>query len=417
MQTLFILTKTYPYGRGEQYLDEELPVLAASFPEIVLVPCSVFDKQEHVRKLSAGVRIFPVNLLIRKKTIRERVSGFFMLTGVLLSEMFSGKDRAYLRKNLRLSISIFRQQMACATALQEYMEREKIDPSQSVFYSYWMHSSAIILGILKKRGVIQEFISRAHSYDLYHQQFYPEKKDKSPLPWEYFKFKMADRVMCVSAHGCNYLQKRYPAWKDKFGVSYLGIENPAAINPPGKDSVFRVVTCSTIQELKRLYLIPPVIAELSFPVEWVHFGTGRDEDVKKINAACEKYFKPGHSFVLKGFTANEEIKKYYAETHIDLFMNVSQAEGVPVSLMEAAGFGIPMLATDVYGNAEVARPEAGFIVPVNFKSSEAAAFISKLRNDPAMHEKLRAGAREVQRHYFDAGKNFREFAALLKAGA
>jgi glycosyltransferase involved in cell wall biosynthesis len=414
MQTLFILTKTYPFGRGEQYLDEELPALVSSFSKIVIVPCSVFDKQEHSRKLPGNVSVFPVNLFVRRKKFRERISEFFTLASVFTNEMLFQKDGFFFWKNIRQSLGIFRQQLACATALQEYMEREKIAAGQSVFYSYWMHSSAIILGIMKKRGVISKFISRAHSYDLYHQQFYPEKKNKSPLPWEYFKFKMTDRVMCVSEHGRDYLQKRYPAWKDKFEVSYLGIENPVSINPPQAENVFRIVTCSTIQELKRLYLIPGIIGELSFPVEWVHFGTGPDADVEKINAACKKYFRENHSFVMKGFTPNEEIKKYYAGKHIDLFMNVSLAEGVPVSLMEAAGYGIPLLATDVYGNAEVARPEAGFIVPVNFKSEEAAAFILKLKNDKALNEELRIGAKNVQREYFDAEKNFKLFASLLK---
>jgi glycosyltransferase involved in cell wall biosynthesis len=417
MQTLFILTKTYPFGKGEQYLDEELPFLAASFSEIILVPCSVFDKQSHARTLPANVTVFPVNLFVRRKKINERISGFFTLAAAFTNEMLFQKDGFFFWKNLRRSLGIFKQQLACATALQEFMLREKISPGQGVFYSYWMHSSSIILGILKKRRVIAKFISRAHSYDLYHQQFYPEKKDKTPLPWEYFKFKMADRVMCVSEHGRNYLGKKYPSWKNKFGTSYLGVENVAAVNPPAKENIFRIVTCSTIQELKRLYLIPGIIGELSFPVEWVHFGAGAEADIEKINAACRKHFKEEHSFLLKGFTPNEEIKKYYAAMHIDLFMNVSLAEGVPVSLMEAAGYGIPLLATDVYGNAEVARPEAGFIVPVNFRSQDATACVFKMKNDKELNEKLRTGAKEVQRKYFDAEKNFKAFASLLKTFA
>ena len=39
--------------------------------------------------------------------------------------------------------------------------------------------------------------------------------------------------------------------------------------------------------------------------------------------------------------------------HIDLFINTSSSEGVPVSIMEALSVGIPIIATDVGGTKEI----------------------------------------------------------------
>ena len=38
---------------------------------------------------------------------------------------------------------------------------------------------------------------------------------------------------------------------------------------------------------------------------------------------------------------------------VDLFLTVSANEGIPVSIMEAQSFGIPVIATDVGGISEI----------------------------------------------------------------
>lgn len=38
-----------------------------------------------------------------------------------------------------------------------------------------------------------------------------------------------------------------------------------------------------------------------------------------------------------------------------MFINVSSSEGLPVSIMEACSFGIPIIATNVGGTAEIVQ--------------------------------------------------------------
>jgi len=42
-----------------------------------------------------------------------------------------------------------------------------------------------------------------------------------------------------------------------------------------------------------------------------------------------------------------------------LFINTSSSEGIPVSMMEAQSFGIPILAMDVGGVREIVGPQTG----------------------------------------------------------
>ena len=69
-----------------------------------------------------------------------------------------------------------------------------------------------------------------------------------------------------------------------------------------------------------------------------------------------------------GHYPNEELLRYYGSNHVDLFINTSSTEGVPVSIMEAQSFGIPVIATDTGGVKEVVTEGTGSLLPVDFRS-------------------------------------------------
>lgn len=415
-ETLFLFTKTFPFGKGEQYLEEELPLLSEAFSRIIIVPCSVFDANPQTsRTLPQNVEIFIVNKKLPPKTLGDRISDSFFVRRLVREAKAQNSDGEFLEHNIKQYKAILVQQLACARAVEQFILREKIAVSRSVFYSYWVHNSCIILGILKEKNVIPQYVTRAHSYDLYHRAFYPEQPEKSPLAWERFKFRTADRVYCISEHGANFLKAKYPDWAAKFRVSRLGVETPAALNPPAQNGeTFRIVTCSTIQPLKRVDSVAEIISKLDFPVEWIHFGTGEAAAEEELKQKFEQVKKPGDVFLFRGYTPNKEVKNFYASTHVDLVLNLSLAEGVPVALMEAISYGIPVLATDVYGNPEVAKDSAGFVVPKNFAAEGVAQIIAHFRNNPEQQTNMRNAARQLQEKDFDAGKNFRTFIEALK---
>ena len=72
-------------------------------------------------------------------------------------------------------------------------------------------------------------------------------------------------------------------------------------------------------------------------VKWVHFGEGylRDEIEKLCNTKLKNV-----KVDFRGLVANADILDYYANNYVDLFINVSESEGIPVSIMEATSAGI-----------------------------------------------------------------------------
>ena len=98
-------------------------------------------------------------------------------------------------------------------------------------------------------------------------------------------------------------------------------------------------------------------------------------------------------------------------------MSVSSTEGVPVSIMEAASFGIPILATEVGGTGELVIDGLdGRLVPSEVTertlAEELRAFV---RMDAAAYEALREGARRHWEESFCAETNFQRFYDMLQA--
>lgn len=76
----------------------------------------------------------------------------------------------------------------------------------------------------------------------------------------------------------------------------------------------------------------------------------------------------------------------------DVAVLSSDNEGTPVSLIEAAASGLPMVSTDVGGVAEIVTSETGLLVPAGDIAAFANALVH-LAKDPVHRESLGASAR------------------------
>ena len=86
------------------------------------------------------------------------------------------------------------------------------------------------------------------------------------------------------------------------------------------------------------------------------------------------------SYELRGQIFNQELMKYYMNNSVDLFINVSESEGLPVSIMEAISFDVPVVATNVGATSEIVTEKTGLLVNANPKPQEVAdAILSVVR--------------------------------------
>lgn len=96
----------------------------------------------------------------------------------------------------------------------------------------------------------------------------------------------------------------------------------------------------------------------------------------------------------------------------DLFVLPSLDEGMPYALLEAMAVGIPVIATDIPGNAEaLAHGAAGTLVPRRDVAALARAVTLRLA-DPAGSEQLAAHARRRVADVYDLADQMRRTVSL-----
>ncbi len=405
-ETLFLFTKLFPFGSAEQYLADELPYLCSVFDKVVLVPCELFGEELPARRsLPSDCEVLLLNQEAARMPAARKWGEF---GSVFLVEWMRCRSKTWFWKERKRYASVLLHQAHLATIFTGLLQ-SRYPGERHLFYCYWIHNSAIMLGLMKRRGVIRSFICRGHAIDLYEWDWALVHYIKV-LPFFNFIIHRSTRISSISKHGMDYLVKRFPQMAEKFMFSRLGVDD-LGMNPYDPGKIFTIVSCGSIQDRKRIYAIAEVIAQMKIPVRWVHFGDGPDSD--RVEAIVRDFPATARA-ELRGFTPNEEIKKFYASETVHIFLNLSEAEGIPVALMEAISFGIPVLATAVYGNPEIANEATGFLVPLNTKPAEIAEMLETFASDPARQAKVRASARDYYSRCFSAPANYKAFAATLR---
>jgi glycosyltransferase involved in cell wall biosynthesis len=403
-RTLILLTKQFPFLQKEQYVAHELKYLAAAFEKVFIYPHDYFGSEQQVSfDLPPNVQVINLNRSIQPAPKVEVVRS---LAGALFYEYRHTYDRSWLTRDIKRLISIYAAQYALGNGLVRWMSENNIDRSSAVFYSYWFSNAALCLAILKRRNLIPSFVSRAHSLDLYHEDWGLINEVILIPPFRHFKQRYVETIYTISDHGTKYLKQKFPSLSVK--TAYLGVDD-YGLNP-GKDSdVPVIVTCSGFDENKRLHLLGRSLSRINKRVKWIHFGDGalREEAVNSVNS-------PQVEFIIKGQTSNSDIRRFYAENHIDLFVNVSLVEGLPVTIMEALSHGIPVLATSVNGTPEAVREGFnGFLLPSGFTDHDIDAVLSDaLHNHHALHN-MRIASRQLYENAFCAASNYQDFAAQI----
>ena len=97
----------------------------------------------------------------------------------------------------------------------------------------------------------------------------------------------------------------------------------------------------------------------------------------------------------------------YAKRRFDLFVNVSTTEGLPLSIMEACGFGTPVVATSVGGIPEIVRDgENGFLLPPDLDERMLAdAIVRFMALGEGRRLEMRRASRRVWEEQFRARDN------------
>ncbi len=100
--------------------------------------------------------------------------------------------------------------------------------------------------------------------------------------------------------------------------------------------------------------------------------------------------------------------------HFDLLWLASGYEGLPNVVMEAMACGVPVVASDIWGNRElVVHEQTGFLVRLGDRAG-LARFANKILDDPALAQRLGAAGRERIAAEFTVAAMVERHAALYR---
>jgi glycosyltransferase involved in cell wall biosynthesis len=405
MTNIAFLTIAFPFEGGEQFIENEINIWGealSSNHSLTVLPLFESDK----------VRNIPNN--INLNTILSQKNKAFIKLHHSIKTLFSSilwKELTFLIQNRALNYATFLTASKCVvnvlmieTLLTSVVRKYDID----TVYCYWNDYQAYASLLLKRKGVIKKVYSRCHNYDLYE-----ERRPMSYMPFKRQVINELDRLFVICDSARTYAETRYGVKPEILNVSRLGVNIPNSMCPTSDRGRLNLLSLSYCVKVKRVDKIIDAIKIFaknnpSIAVVWTHVGGGAMKD-ELYKYATEALSPLGVNVEFAGELKNKEVLNLFETHEFDLFINTSEFEGVPVSIMEAMSYGVPVIAPDVGGiseildvenNACILVPEAGLVECF----AAAISKLSKICKEPG----IRQICREKIKSHFNSAANYSE---------
>ena len=394
--TLVLFTSLFPYEGGETFLETEIKYLSGAFKNIIVVPT----------KKTSAIRKLPINVTLDNTIANSKTRYLYKLKSLfgkyfLSNFSFNKNEIKYLFKN---AVYVENYKKWISTFLL------KNDINKVLFYSYWFEAPTAALALTKTNNLNLKYITRAHGGDLYENLY-----NLKIFPFRQNILSNINSVFTVSETGKNHLLKKYNVTPAKIKVSYLGVEsNGINANNKNKDEI-KIVSCSNLIPLKRIDLIIEALKLLknkNTKIIWTHFGDGILR--KQLEEKAEENLGNNIQYRFLGFLKNKDVLEYYRTNYTDIFISTSSSEGIPVSIMEAQSFGIPVIATNVGAVNEIVNNQNGFLLNQNPTPDEIAEVISDAAINKEKWEMKRIQSFKSWQTKFNAEINYKNFINKLK---
>lgn len=409
--TLIFFTDTFPCGKGETFIENEFPFLARAFSRIIIVTNNLTEPV--TRTVSQNTQVVRYNYQPQTPNKVKALLAWF--SAPLMHErefLQQGLHLTLTRQRLTIMLSAYAKMLETEAFLNQLAEQEHLDKSKLYLYAYWFNNMAASIAFYRSKYPQVKAFCRAHRWDIY-----AAEQPGAYLPFRLFTLQHLNACFPISDDGLAYLSRQTQHRADHhLRLARLGTTPPPLPLPSGNTDKVNLVSCSYIIPRKRLHMLINALAAINdIPLEWTHYGAGPAMEEIQALATQKLAHKSNVVFRFAGQISNSELLQQYHRGNYDLFVNVSESEGIPVSIMEAISFGIPAIATDTGGSREVVvENESGYLLPVQTNALQIAGAIRKFwLLTPADKNKLRNKAHLFWDHRFNARNNYPAFLSLL----
>ncbi|WP_420176463.1 glycosyltransferase [Luteococcus sp. OSA5] len=405
MTRMVVITRAWPYPPGEQFVDGEAPFWVRDGLETVVMPWWA-DGQP--RLVPAGLQV-DLTLTRRSRADDLRAAAEAPLLEQARQEIAALRadgrlDKAQLANVIRTT----RGALVARDRLRGWIRRNgPID----VLYSYWFDSWTLGALLLKGEG-IGRVATRVHGYDLY--------EERHPAGHHALRRLLVDRLdllLPVSRAGGEHAVQTYGIDESVVHHAPLGVDLPEQLcqpSPAGQLNLLSVASCLPVKRIDRLVQATQLLAQRhpELQVRWTHLGGGQLHDQLVNQAGAQQ--AENLTIELPGQVDHDRVRSFLREQPVDLFVNTSESEGVPVSVMEAMAAGVPAMAPRVGALDEIIPGDgpAGHLFGPAPTTEEIAEALWQWRERSKSAE-ARDAARQVIAHHYERAANHTRLMHLL----
>jgi glycosyltransferase involved in cell wall biosynthesis len=392
---LAYITAHSPFGRGETFVLEEMVAMRELGAKLVTIPRNPPKEAFHedAQKLMDNTIWLPlfnekiVSCLLRSAALEPRV-------WKILSEIFRhSRTLKILAKNLVV--------VPKAVYIADLLRQNGIEH----IHVHWGSTTSTMAWIASELTNIPWSMT-LHRWDIAENNLLKLKVDRAAF------------ARCISEDGRNeVLHIVGVASQDKLKLLHMGVRLPEKPSPlPNILRTDFVIVCPAnfVNKKGHRFLIDACgllvrrgIRDLQC---WLTSDGPLDAEIRSQiqQLGLEKVVR------LLGRIQYRRLLDMYAEGEVDVVVLPSivladgEREGIPVALMEAMAYGIPVISTETGGIPELLKSGAGLLVPPG-SSEELADAIAQIINKEDLRLNLAQKGRERISEEFDLRKN----AALL----
>lgn len=391
--TVVLITDSYPLRCDTEgaFISPEMECLSRMFRRVIVMP---------VNRVAAGATVggLPGNVEVSLwwishadcRSVLRRIRYLFH------PDLWKALRGDLSRSSVTFSVAA----KAFSSVLPRWMKEQGLDWDTTLFYTFWFDMAACGLGIAARKYPLH-FVSRAHGYDI------------RGVRGKFLRRQAIERLAMLfpaSCSGRDVFCGRYPDMASKVRPRILGCAKlyPGVLSGCHlkADKRFTFLSVARVSPEKRVCMIHDFIRALAVArpdtcMEWIHVGDGPEMDLLKSRIEASSI---GNMRVtLTGAIDNESVHRIYMERPVDWSILLSNAEGGhPVAACESFAYGVPVVATQVGGLAEMVDDDCGLLLSHDPTVEEFVRGIAPYLDSDCRTASLRSGAYEKWRTCYDA---------------
>ena len=410
---LYLIVSDYPYGFGEPFLEDELKVISSKFEKIYLILPSPFkaDKTKVKFHIPANAEIIELQIQESSADKLKAASAWFSsawkLERKFISSVFNQKLDA-LHIKLMLAYEAFANLFV--GKMSQLIKQHNHPENQITLYTYWLTNASYGLSKLKQKMPQLHVVSRSHRWDCFYYV-----NPGNYLPFRPTMVECLDGIYPISDAGTHYLRNQLPGTEiSKIKTSRLGVSlDEAKPQSSKKANHLRILSIAFISQVKRIDRIIDALSKVeNCTIDWTHIGSAPKLNDPIFEMARQKLAALPHvSYQFAGERSKEQVYEHLRSNSSDVLLCTSESEGIPVSMMESLGFGLPVISVNVGGIAElVIDGENGELMKADASALEIASVLEKWAAlNENEFELLSGKAYSSYLQYFSASNNYSLF--------